>query len=171
VKQAQFIVGLKIAVHCFTLTLPLSRILQSIDTDWAAACSRVKETITVLENMRKDMVTSFSLSFSKASQTCQQLNVEVKFPRTSVRQTNRANYTAALAEENYRLSVYLPFIDYLLQELNGRFSDRFCNIIPLQSLIPSNIGRHSVEDILTASEIYAADLPSSMSELAAELAL
>jgi len=66
--------------------------------------------------------------------------------------------------------VFLPFLDFILQESDARFNQRLSDIIPLQGLIPSNFSMYDDETILKAASIYAQDLSTDdKSILKAEL--
>ena len=63
---------------------------------------------------------------------------ETQLPRHCSRQTLRDNHPAPTAEDFYRTSVGVPFLDHLLAQINSRFeSTQFSNAD--LDLIPSNL--------------------------------
>ena len=58
-----------------------------------------------------------------AVQLAHNINVEVTTPRVVGRQVHRANIPASTPEEHYGLNMFLPFVDAMVTELNGRFPE------------------------------------------------
>ncbi|CAI6375760.1 unnamed protein product [Macrosiphum euphorbiae] len=50
-----------------------------------------------------------------------ELDIDVKVPRLSKKQTNRANHPAKTTEEYYRVSFYIPLLDSIIEDLKSRF--------------------------------------------------
>lgn len=72
--------------------------------------------------------------------------------------TQRINTNPKDPETYFNISVFLPFLDFILQELHVRFNQRLSDIIPSQGLIPSNFSMWDDETILKAASAYAQDL-------------
>ncbi|KAL4104914.1 hypothetical protein QTP88_020190 [Uroleucon formosanum] len=86
------------------------------------------------------------------------------------RQTHRVNVNVTDPEIYFKMSVYLSFLDYIIQALHARFDGRLSDVIPLEGLIPSNFGFYDDDSILKAATIYDKDLTYSDSScLKAEL--
>ena len=56
------------------------------------------------------------------SNLAKQCDMVIAIPRQVARQTQRANISANDAQEYFRRSIYIPFIDTKLQELKERFN-------------------------------------------------
>lgn len=51
------------------------------------------------------------------------LDIEVKLPRLTGRQTKRPNYSVLSVEQYYRVSVYIPLVENILNDLKERFDN------------------------------------------------
>lgn len=72
-------------------------------------------------------------------------------------------------EEYFKRSIFIPFIDHFLSQLNSRFNDRLKTILPLEGLIPKNNKIYPIEQIFKTSLMYQADINISEQELRAEI--
>ena len=69
-------------------------------------------------------------------------NAPLTVTRIVQRQTLRANVEHDTPEEYYRRSIFIPFVDCLLQQLHDRFQRKTKNCIKGIFLIPSNLEKH-----------------------------
>ena len=59
----------------------------------------------------------FTQLFGTMQTVCQKLNIDIRVPRLTNRQTHRSNIQLEAPEDFYRATVFIPFIDsYLLQQ-------------------------------------------------------
>ena len=77
----------------------------------------MQEVISSIESQRDDNEVFPQLVAKMKSL----LGGDLQKPRVTGRQTQRSNYDAEEAEEFYRVSLYLPYIDHLLSDLKRRF--------------------------------------------------
>ena len=77
----------------------------------------MQEVISSIESQRDDNEVFPQLVAKMKSL----LGEDLQKPRVTSRQTQRSNYDAEEAEEYYRVSLYLPYIDHLLSDLKRRF--------------------------------------------------
>ena len=66
--------------------------------------------------------------------------IKLEVPRTSPKQTLRFHFHVVYSsiEEYYRRSIFLPFLNSLLQQLNDHFQSKTKDVIKAIYLIPSN---------------------------------
>jgi len=172
IKRSDFLISLEIVANLFSYTKDLSIKLQSPQQDLSSAFSHVKEVIQIFEAKRNNCDEEFSICFKNASEVASKIGEEIKIPRLCGRQTNRNNIKTSNPEDWFRITIYIPFIDHFITELNSRFNDRFKDIIPLEGLIPANNHKYKTEEILKAALIYDDDIPAnSHLEIQAELEL
>jgi len=138
--------------------LQLSISLQSKKQDIYKALSDVMVICSALEELREGADGYFKQIFKDVSDIANLVNVEICMPRICGRQTQRININAKDPETYFKVSVFLPFLDFILQELDAGFNQRLSDIIPLQGLISSNFSMNDDETILKAASIYAQDL-------------
>lgn len=75
-----------------------------------------------------------------------EMDIEVKVPRLSKKQTNRANHPAKTTEEYYRVSVYI--LDSIIEDLKSRFLSKENKLLlNLCLLIPRYIVDITGEDL------------------------
>ena len=62
-------------------------------------------------------------------------------PRLSKTQRNRENHETASAEEYYRVTIFIPLLDDIIEQLEVRFSQQNRNALKLAFLLPKNMKR------------------------------
>lgn len=99
--------------------------------------------------------------------------IEVKKPRTCLKQTNRENILTNDPKEYFRLTLYLPFLDFLTSEIKNRFVGHgHETIMHLQYLIPFFLHENTdIEKIIESAKFYVDDLIGSIEEVRGEVAL
>ena len=124
ITDSQFIACLQAVLHFFGYTKGLSTKLQGSALDVVEGYGMVELLKTVLSNSRRDeaeydrvfarMVNMIELTGSSGV---------LEIPRCCGRQTQCNNVPGETPKVCYRLAIYLPFRDSLIQQLNMRFGD------------------------------------------------
>jgi len=137
VTKIDFLVALDVTVTCFSCTLQFSISLQSKQLDISKALSDLMVIRSALEELREGADGHFKQIFKDVSDIANLANVEICIPRicSRRRQTQRININSKDPETYFKVSVFFPFLDFILQELDARFNQRLSDIIPLQGLI------------------------------------
>ncbi|XP_039968299.1 uncharacterized protein LOC120780087, partial [Bactrocera tryoni] len=86
--------------------------------------------------MRKDSEQSFKLIFESVKTIAAELDLEIQIPRLAKRQTNRDNYEGE-PEEYYRRSIYIPFFDNFLDQINERFLKHPELLSKIENILPN----------------------------------
>ena len=82
-------------------------------------------------------------------------------PRKIQRQQHHYNPEYSSAQEYYKRTIAIPFLDHLITELSSRFEAHAKQAASLQSLFPAMIKPcSSMTDIEQAISFYADDLPN-----------
>jgi len=165
-----------------TLTEPLSRLFQTESLDVHSAAETVKSTVNVFQEKRSNVEEEFSKIFKEACQIAQDLNVEISLPRIVQKQRNRPNAPSGSAEEHYRRNIFIPVLDWILEDIASRFSEERLALYSLNVLllrISSSLrpGSNNAallkcaekEDIDVLSRRYASLLGTSAETLKAKL--
>jgi hypothetical protein len=97
------------------------------------------------------------------------VNIEIKMPRVYKRQTQRENFISENSEMYFKCSIFIPFLDYLIELMDTRFNQRLIDVMPLEGLIPANLNMYNDENIVKAAKIYVQDLHDDTSHLQSEL--
>jgi predicted RNA-binding protein YlxR (DUF448 family) len=119
-SSSEFIVSLFALCDVLSVTLPISKKLQTVKIDCMEAKATVDDVISVLTTRRDDF-DHFDQVYGYACDSMTDLEVPVVMPRLTSRQKNRANPPADSAAEYYRRAVYFPLVDSVLADLNYRF--------------------------------------------------
>ena len=98
-----------------------------------------------LSDIRSNQVNEFQEIFKKCETMANLSNVAITVPRIVQRQTLRANFDHYIPEKYYRRSIFIPFVDCLLQQLHDRFQGKTKNCIKGIFLIPSNLENTNTE--------------------------
>ena len=74
-------------------------------------------------------------------------------PRICERQTQRNNVPARSPKEYFKLAVFIPYLDCLIQQLDLRFSDLTIQGLRALCLIPSHLFKDE-EETIVADDLY-----------------
>lgn len=101
----------------------MSCILQGIKINNDVLCVKncIDDVISNLENKRNNCQSIFEEIFKECEELMIELDIDVKVPRLPKKQINRANYLAKTTEEYYPVSVYIPLLDSIIEDLKSRF--------------------------------------------------
>ena len=160
VMSASFCVTLAVINNLMGLTANLSQILQERAQHLGDAVGRINDVIRRLKEKRENAEETFRNLFEKAEEIAKLTDVEIVVPRQAGRQHHRANIPAADPEEYYRRTVFLPFIDFLIEQLSSRFQDS-PKVLDLQELLPQHCREGSVERVCAVATQYERDLPDT----------
>ena len=76
-----------------------------------------------LYSLRKNVGKEFEWFFNRAEEMSKKTKLKLKIPRTCKKKTLRNNILADTVINYYRWTVFVPFLDSLLQQFNVRFED------------------------------------------------
>ena len=97
----------------------------------------------------------FESIFKEAFEIADKFEVVIKVPRTSNRQTLRVNINTTSAEEYYRVSVFIPYLESFANELKERFIDHETTLNSFHSLFSKE---ELDDDFMTLVNYYQDDL-------------
>ena len=106
---------------------PVVQLFQSPRIDLSEVWKHIELLVSIFTEHRKNSEGEFSIIWDEALKTAALLNVELSFPRIVGRQLYRSNIPnpdITNAEEYYRTSVFIPYLDdiILISSLKYRFS-------------------------------------------------
>ena len=120
-EKSCFVVGLCCVSIAFCLTASLSATLQSRNVDLAQCMKHVDRVFNEAKAMRNDAVNGFSSLFIEAQEMATSIVCEIRAPRQCGLHVNRDSCGTSDPQTYYRLSAYIPFLDFLIHELQDRF--------------------------------------------------
>lgn len=139
VSSPQFIICLNIIAKYSSLLEPVANKLQGVSIDLLAVKHHIDTLITMFENDRTNANTVFSVIFKKCIEFANELDVDIKIPRIVPRQINRSNVQGRSAEEYFRVSVFIPYLDSIIISLKTRFTSDNTIAFSLSRFHPSLI--------------------------------
>ena len=97
--------------------------------------------------------------WNRIEQVASSTGIVMEKPRTARIHRYRANATTTPESETpsdyYRINVYYPFIDHVIQELEVRFSNDHSGLVAAQHLIPAYLSSLAESDIESISTYYS----------------
>jgi hypothetical protein len=166
VLQSEFVIPLLSAEKALSYTLPLSKNLQKEQIDLPLAINSVNNICTVIEHIRQNAQEEFNKIFEESVRMLDRYGETVKVPRITGRQVHRQNLVTGTdmnANDYYRVSVFIPWIDSFLGSLKSRFLKHENVLKSFDCLLPKTQTptTRDREDILILSSLY---LPKLLNE-------
>lgn len=129
-----FIACLKIISRYSSYLEPVVNKLQSVDFDLHSVHRHInKELLEIFRKHRVESEEEFAEIFLELKETCDFLEIDMKMPRMSTRQTNRSNIPLATPLAYYRATLFIPYLDSLIMSLESRFTD--LNETPFKAIL------------------------------------
>lgn len=174
VSNCQFVISLLCIHKVFTITIHLCRYLQKTSIDLIEAVSLAEDVINELKLMRENGTETFSEIFSSSSLMLTSIGSSIQIPRITGRQKNRANFPTSTPETYFRVSVFIPFIENFITQLDLRFVSHRDILKGFQCLLPADpfiCQPSNIKAFEALVEFYAQDLDTCKESLKSELNL
>ncbi|CAH1153707.1 unnamed protein product [Phaedon cochleariae] len=157
--NCEFILTLYTLSMVLSVTLPASRALQGVNQDVVTATRCIEEHIIgVLKDKRKNCDVGFKNIFEDCKTIMEKLDIDIKLPRITKRQANRSNIPSSSPEEYFRLTLYIPLLENVLEDLRARFLDKknktVCLIIQLMPCYVVDIAEDVINEIIQVIKEY-----------------
>ena len=124
ITDSTFIITLFCCVATTTNIDVLSKTLQQESTCLQNAMGHVQDIIATLEDDRSNSEQRFKKIMQWVKDTVACLKIEIVPPRVCNRSTQRANPNVTSPLDYFRVTVYIPFLDMVLQQLKFRFNEK-----------------------------------------------
>lgn len=85
------------------------------------AANTIKDTLQVLSKCHENVDTEFSNIFKSSVDLANIIDVELRMPRLCKQQKNRSNYSTNNVEDYYRISIFIPLLDNVIDDLKHVF--------------------------------------------------
>jgi len=131
----------------------LCKALQRDNIDLIEAMNLAEDLTNEIKQMRQNSDEVFSKIFMTLEEKSKLLNFDIHIPKICKRQTNRYNIYTDSAEEYFRISIFTPFLDYLIDQMNNRFIEHRSMIKGFQSLFNNDLDKNR-NDILELIQFY-----------------
>ncbi|OXA47817.1 52 kDa repressor of the inhibitor of the protein kinase [Folsomia candida] len=123
----------------FSITISLSRQLQSPELDLLACLEMAEDILILLIDMQQNSSTDFSEIWKVVSATCVRQSVTVDLPRsvkTKLRKNAENPANKMDAETFYRSTIFEPFLESVVESITLRFREHKNILNHLQSVVP-----------------------------------
>lgn len=137
--NTRFITSLICLSYFLSLTIGLSKLLQSKSLDKNRAENLVKDLIAVLNEKRENADSCFLNIYKEIETLHEKLNLNISMPRLNPRQTNRVNIPCSNPQEYFKRSIFIPLLDNVLADINFRFNKNFFDVLQINYLIPATL--------------------------------
>lgn len=131
------LISMCVASNLLNYTKPFSVVLQTAGLDMCNAMTEVASVQKVLTEHRKNANEHFDSGFEMAKELANKHGVQPSIPRIRIKQTVRANVRCENANDYFRTTTYVPFLDHLSQGLSDRFGNIQQQIAMASKLVPS----------------------------------
>jgi len=132
--NSEFIICLFVLNKVFALGLVLSKVLQQTSIDLKEAMSLAQNTKQELKKIRLNAEKEFGDIFERVKSLTEKVDIAINIPTMSKRQTNKCNIQTDDPEIFYRVSVFIPYIDKFINELEERFTNHQSTLTSFHSL-------------------------------------
>ena len=75
------------------------------------------------------------------------LNIAIGLPRLTSKQKNRPNYATSDIQKYYRVSIFIPLLENILEDLSFRFTKILFDALEVNTLLPKYFNLKSVGEI------------------------
>jgi hypothetical protein len=174
-KNVTFFTSLLVLNLVFSYTIQLCKSLQGEQKDIVEALNFSEDVRSELQKIRKDSEAEFKKLFSRVTSYSQHYDFNISKPRLCQKQTHRSNANAATPEDYYRVSIFIPYLDSVIQQLEERFINHKSILQGFMSLIPEDprmaLSDQQENSIKNLGKFYENDLSCSEDELISETRL
>jgi len=122
--NCEFLITLYTVSNILSIILPASRGLQGVEQDVVAAFNCIKSVIKNLNEKINNCEDVFKGIFKEDKNAMEKLDIEIKLPRTTNKQRNRANTPADSSEQYYLRTLFIPLTEKILEDLRERFINK-----------------------------------------------
>jgi len=119
------------------------------------ALQLVSTLLQYLRDQRSTAEDNFTEIWNNAQELAVLADVELKLPRLAGRQQHRQNVPTSNVEQYFRQTVYITFLDSMIQQLTTRFEGHNKGVYHISSVIPAFIANRTFDDLLPAVQTYS----------------
>jgi len=132
-----FIISMKIIAKYSAILEPVTNILQGVSIELYTVREHVEELLKMLEDNRSNANEIFDLLFTDAKSIADDFEFTITCPRITGKQSHRNNYSYESPKDYYRVSIFLPYLDSIIQCIKERFDKSNSVAFSLQHLHPA----------------------------------
>ncbi len=168
IRTPQLIISLAVLKPIFGLTKSLSLNLQKEDCDLSQCVRYANDVHDEIKDIRTKADETFGEIFISVTHIAKSIGTELTVARRAGRQKHRDNYDGN-AEEYYRRSIYIPFLDKYSEELESRFLEHRDLLSNIQNVIPTKCAEINDAELDSTTSVFKEVWPKEFTETAEEL--
>jgi len=135
-----FIICMIIISKYSSILEPVVNKLQSPKTNLFTVHQYIHNNLLpILKMHRSKSDEEFQTIFEITKKITDDLDIEIKIPRIVNKQINRSNHNISIPKEYYRISLFLPYLDSLINSLETRFAQSNTTPFKISNLHPSEV--------------------------------
>ncbi|XP_050500925.1 52 kDa repressor of the inhibitor of the protein kinase-like [Diabrotica virgifera virgifera] len=156
--EFNFQISMHILSSVHSLTLSLSRVLQSENQDLGEAIELADAAKQVLLERRENAEKDFRGIFKTVSEISAKYDIELRKPRLASKQTQRSNVQTDSVQDYFRITIYIPYIDLFLTHIQDRFLNHRKILSNFACLFPNKMKNFNEESCAQLFEPYSSIL-------------
>ncbi|XP_050516144.1 52 kDa repressor of the inhibitor of the protein kinase-like [Diabrotica virgifera virgifera] len=156
--KPRIIISMHILSSVHSLTLSLSRVLQSENQDLGEAIELADAAKQVLLERRENAEKDFRGIFKTVSEISAKYDIELRKPRLASKQTQRSNVQTDSVQDYFRITIYIPYIDLFLTHIQDRFLNHRKILSNFACLFPNKMKNFNEESCAQLFEPYSSIL-------------
>ncbi|KAF0722913.1 52 kDa repressor of the inhibitor of the protein kinase-like [Aphis craccivora] len=137
----------------FKHTYVLCKSLQRENIDLLEAINLAEDLTNEIQTMRQNTDAVFSVIFKNLEEKSESLDIQICIPRTCKRQINRCNIISKSTEEYFKVSIFIPFLDYFIDQINSCFIEHKLVLKGFKMLFKNELDNNN-NDILQLIDFY-----------------
>ena len=153
-----FIVCFQSVLHLYGYFSRLVQKLQCSSLDILQGYKMIELVKDTLSSARSNDA-QYNKVFDKAESMAEIRNVVIALPRKGGRQTERSNVPRDTPKVYFKISIYLPFLDSLIQQYNMRFNSLSQKALNVMALISAHLHLANSEVVSDLFTFFKDDLP------------
>ena len=122
--------------------------------DISSAVKTMADVTAMIKHLREEADRAGEQVFARISAVAEE---PISLPRNPKKPQNRANVDASSAQEFYRRTVFIPFLDSVISELKHRFDKKPDSLI-FQEFLPKHPKSESADRIVKTAKEFSDDL-------------
>ena len=138
-SEFSFLLALVVAKYFLYLLLPLTAGLQEREIDIMKAYGQVNFVKKCLQEGKARIETVHKELFARAKVMGDFTGSQPKIPRVCNRSAYRHNYNISNEEDYYRVATTIPFLNYIINEIDERFGNEPSTVVKGFSIVPSMV--------------------------------
>ncbi|XP_066916669.1 52 kDa repressor of the inhibitor of the protein kinase-like [Clytia hemisphaerica] len=158
-----FIVNMVITFHVLDLAQLVTELLQSKTNDIAEDVHMITSLLKVVSDTRDEVDKYHDKWYDEALVIAERLHIKEAKPRTCLRMTHTDNHDAKSIRDFYRVSLTIPLLESLGEQLKSRFSENSLVAYTDLHLIPSKILQKVKDGHENGSQKKGESIPPSQS--------